>query len=231
MVVGLVAAVGVLVLAVLGASTGAPWQLEPRDVGSPIAPPTGEQEPPPLVEGLPPPPETGSPTIDLSWLRWVGWLLAMALAAGAVWWLWTRYAGRVPPPRRIPGAGDEVTAGEFTDEPELPVLRRGMLDAARALEDRRAPADAVIAAWLALEQAAEVSGVRRRPAQTPTEFTVAVLERTAADAATTNELLALYHRARFSGRPVGPDDVARARDCLGRLAADVEASNAGRDAP
>src|SRR5680860_1161507 len=102
-------------------------------------------------------------------------------------------------------------------------LRRGVAEARRFLAEIAGPSDAVIAAWLALEDAASASGVRRAPSQTPTEFTLAVLDRTNADPDATAELLALYHRARFSGHPIEAADVARASRCFGRLAASWDA--------
>jgi hypothetical protein len=57
-----------------------------------------------------------------------------------------------------------------------------------------APRDAVIEAWVTLENAAEH---KRAPHETPTEFTVALLERADADEAALRELRTLYQRARF----------------------------------
>jgi hypothetical protein len=107
--------------------------------------------------------------------------------------------------------------------PELPVLRRGVAAAQRHL-DRIPDADnAIVEAWLALEAAASSSGVRRRPAETPTEFTADVLRGTAADPAAVAQLLTLYHRARFSAAGVSRADVTEAGRCLGILARSWEA--------
>lgn len=87
--------------------------------------------------------------------------------------------------------------------------------------DRRTggpPSDAVIAAWVQLEEAAAVSGTRRAPHQTPSEFTETVLHQYNADADALRDLKVLYHRARF-GRPetITPEDVTAARTALGRI--------------
>lgn len=67
--------------------------------------------------------------------------------------------------------------------------------------------DAVIAAWLTLEEAAEVEGAGRAPHQTSTEFTVALLGRYTTDEQALHQLLTLYQRARF-----GQADVVDARE-------------------
>jgi hypothetical protein len=105
------------------------------------------------------------------------------------------------------------------------VLLRGVEAARLSLASIAEPTDAVIAAWLSLEDAAAESGVRRHPAQTPTEFTLGVLTATKADADATRELLALYHLARFSTHPVTAEDVERASRCLGAIAASWHAAH------
>lgn len=222
----------VVVLVVLAAAWGGSWEIEPRDLDLAwldwLQLPTAEP-----LQGTLPEPVAGADAIDASgdggWLgaalgvavRVAGALVALALVAWLVRGLWRWFRYRDAPRRRAEPASGAV--GVRADEPDLPVLRRGVAEARRFLADVDRPVDAVVAAWLALEEAAGSSGVHRSPAQTPTEFTVAVLERTSADAGTTAELLALYHRARFSRQPIGPDDVARASRCLERLAADWDA--------
>ena len=218
-VVALTAVVVVLALVVVAAAVGGSWDLEDRHFGEVAEPEsTRPPQPPAPTPGQDPADEPAA--ADLSWLGVVmRILLTLALVVAALfalWWLWRRLRERPVPVRRPPG-GSGVAAVEA--EPELPVLQRGVTEAQRFLDEVPSATDAVIAAWLALEEAAASSGVRRAPAQTPTEFTLAVLERTAAEPAETRELLALYHRARFSTQPVGSDDVARASACLARLAA------------
>jgi hypothetical protein len=80
------------------------------------------------------------------------------------------------------------------------------------------PSDAVIAAWVQLEEAAAASGTERAPHQTPSEFTETVLCQHNADAEALEDLRRLYHRARF-GKPetVTPEDVTAARAALERI--------------
>lgn len=101
----------------------------------------------------------------------------------------------------------------------LPALRAGVAEAERRLLTESDPTNAIIAAWLALEEAAASSGVRRQPSQTPTEFTLGVVEGTGVDAEPVHGLLRLYHRARFSVVGSPPADLAAARRCVSELAA------------
>jgi hypothetical protein len=119
----------------------------------------------------------------------------------------------------------EPTQRYDTEEPEYaeqPVARlRKAAEAARAVfaeHEGGPPGDAVIAAWLRLEDAAARSGTRRRAHETPTEFTAAVSAGHTEIAAALGELRRLYHRARF-GRAgaVGPTEAAAARAALERI--------------
>ncbi len=85
-------------------------------------------------------------------------------------------------------------------------------------------ADAVQRAWLALEEAAAECGTARRPDQTPTEFTGAVLAAHAVDAGAVVTLRGLYQRARF-GRAdtVTDDDADRAVTALDSIASSLAA--------
>lgn len=92
-------------------------------------------------------------------------------------------AERLPSPRQRV----EKALQEFTEHP------------------RRPPRDAVIAAWLALEEAQP-----RQPHQTPTEFT----ERLGVDATILKDL---YQRARFGHENVTGDQAREAEEELGRI--------------
>ena len=107
--------------------------------------------------------------------------------------------------------------GHELADPDTQALRRGARTALELLDEIADPQDAVIRSWLALEQAAEASGAPRRPADSPTEFTGAVLRSTAADPVAVRSLLNLYHRARFSDHPVGIAEVKQARACVSAL--------------
>lgn len=99
-------------------------------------------------------------------------------------------------------------------------LRRAAETARTELAGRAGgpPGDAVIAAWLRLEEAAEHEGAGRKPHETATEFTSALLARYTTSEPAMDELRVLYQRARF-GPPgeVGEDDVRTAVDALDRI--------------
>jgi hypothetical protein len=82
----------------------------------------------------------------------------------------------------------------------------------------------VVAAWVALESAAEASGTERTPAQTPTEFTVEVLGTTPASPDAVQTLLRLYHRARFTDHRITPEEGATAAEALERLVVDLRSA-------
>jgi len=81
------------------------------------------------------------------------------------------------------------------------------------------PSDAVIRAWLGLEESAADVGTERRPDQTSTEFTTDVLAAHDVDPAALTTLRSLYQRARF-GEPatVTERDVDAAVTALDRIA-------------
>jgi hypothetical protein len=117
---------------------------------------------------------------------------------------------------RVETAFEDSTTETETDA-DLPVLHRGLLRAADVLETNREPRDAIVRAWLGLQEAAEDSGLRRRPAETPTEFTSRVFESVDADRAAAAALLKVYLRVRFRPGAATDADVAVARESIQRL--------------
>ncbi|MBX9247205.1 DUF4129 domain-containing protein, partial [Actinotalea ferrariae] len=205
---------------------------------------TGEEAPlPTATPGTPPPtlpPDPFTEALDQvdvqPWdLTWLGIALAVLVACGALYLL-VRLVRMLP--RRRPedppedgGVEPGQTVGAAGGTPDLPALRDGVQGAGEHLAARVPPADAVIAAWVALEEAADRSGLHRDPAATPTEFTVEVLDRTPVDPAAIRTLLVLYLRARFSTDPLGPDDVATATEAVRTLAEGLTARDDGDDGP
>lgn len=120
---------------------------------------------------------------------------------------------------RRDGAADDEVDGR--DAAAAMVLLRGARAALARLRQRAGgpPSDAVQQAWLVLEEAAAESGTARRPEQTSTEFTGAVLAAHDVDPGALATLRTLYQRARF-GRPdaVTDADADRAVDALDRIA-------------
>lgn len=213
-------------------------------LAGPWNPPFGAQGEPPEQTAPAPvlPTETAPPDLerevlaeldvepwDLSWIGMV--LVALLLLAVAyvalrvVRRLRATHRGTAPPdPSDVAAAG--VVGGPLA-LPDLPALREGVDGAVAHLRVEQAPADAVIAAWVSVEEAAGRSGVVRDPAATPSEFTVTVLDRTAADRDATRTLLRLYLQARFGVEPLGSDDVRTAAGAAEALAVSLRA----RDEP
>ena len=86
--------------------------------------------------------------------------------------------------------------------------------------------DAVIACWVALEEAAASAGVAREPAETPAEFTVRVLGVGGISEPDLIRLGELYREARFSTHGSSEEARAEARAALLRLRDDLAAAHA-----
>lgn len=113
---------------------------------------------------------------------------------------------------RASDKGDEASGEGAT----ALTLLRGTRSALAQLRQRAGgpPSDAVQRAWLALEEAAAESGTRRRPEQTSTEFTGALLAEHEVDSTALATLRGLYQRARF-----GPPDAVGEADAEAAIAA------------
>ena len=175
----------------------------------------------------------GTPSLDVPvWVPFVGALLILAVLVRVL----TPLVRRLLANRR--GEHQEVDTPYGATElleaglPATPALEDGVAAATRLIDDERLPpGDAVIAAWVALEEAAARSGVARHSAQTASEFTVQVLDATQADPGATRRLLDLYLAARFSEHVLRSDDVRAARAALVALADGVaHLRDAGIDA-
>ncbi len=119
-------------------------------------------------------------------------------------------------------AGDATTV-------HLGVLRRAVADGALRLRsgDHLGVADEVVRCWEDLEAGARDRGVPRPPHETPSEFSADLLRTLGADAGATDDLLHLYHRARFSSVPLDERAAQRAAADLEAIAASLE-ERAGR---
>lgn len=141
-------------------------------------------------------------------LAWIGVALGRRLQ--------DRYAPEPETPRTTTTGEPAVTAAPDVVTAQL---KDRVQQALTAVDQARAvPRDAVVAAWVALEDAAAAHGTTRDPAHTPTEFTTAVLAATPAPAADIATLRGLYQRARFTSHPVTDDDVTTARRALSGIA-------------
>ena len=118
------------------------------------------------------------------------------------------------------GVGAVVDAVEGTIETVTQVRLKEAVKQARDLLVREGgrPRDAVIEAWVTLENAADH---KRAPHETATEFTVGLLEKENADEGALRELRTLYQRARFGQGDVDDDSVTRARAALEQIMATI----------
>ncbi|MFD6175926.1 MULTISPECIES: DUF4129 domain-containing protein [unclassified Isoptericola] len=212
-------------LVVLGAATATPWRARVPDVVLPA--PTASDPVRDLRPGDLVPADRPEPSYDL-----ITWIVVALSVAGAILLvaLVVMLARRVLRALADPEDDDEpdplapgaATAGTPT-ELSLPQLQDAV-DAALARVDSAAtPHDAVVAAWVALEDVAAEHGTTRDPAQTATEFTARLLTVQRHDGRTVpasdvDTLRRLYQRARFTDRPVDDAAVHDARTALSRIA-------------
>lgn len=218
--------IALLVLAVLGAALAGPWNpptrtesLIPWDPPDPVDVSIPQQAQPELrLADL-----VGRDDVQPWDLTWLG-IGLLAVVVAWIAWLVARWFRRHPvelPPESPDDAGldlGETLRGPGVAQPDLPALRAAVAGADLLVRRRVPPTEAVVAAWVHLEAAAGRSGVPRKRTQTPTEFTVDVLDRTPVDPAATRALLALYLRARFGDDPMTAADVATALAALETLA-------------
>jgi len=152
-------------------------------------------------------------------LLWTAVAMAVLSVLMLLWRLWVgRRAGAAR------GRHSIVTAAPISQvpvepepEPDTPALRTGIELALQVLDEQRDPADAVVRAWLGLQETAEESGIARRPAETPTEFTSRILTYAFADGGAVRTLLRLYLRTRFGDHPATAEDVVAVREALREL--------------
>lgn len=132
-------------------------------------------------------------------------------------------AWRNRPLRRQAGAGTDVDvhdAEAATEaEPDAPTVRRGIAAARVAVDAEADPTDAIVAAWLGLEETAADSGVGRARSETQVEFTLRMLLRRPGIDDPARRLLRLYEGVRFGGRLASEQERAAAARALALIEA------------
>jgi hypothetical protein len=121
---------------------------------------------------------------------------------------------------------DRWGARAVTEDPEgaVDVVPEVLLEAALEGErqlSRGTPANAVIAAWVALEDACRSAGVRDDDSRTAAELVTAVLRSRRVDRAPLDTLASLYREARFSTHPIGEEQRTTARESLVQVQSDL----------
>jgi HAMP domain-containing protein len=214
------AVVGLAALAVLFVWASGPirWGA-PRWTVVPPRQPLQTAEPQPSVSH-PPAPVSTVPEQAQKILMLVGAILLCVVLLFVLYQL-ARRLRRTSRVRRDASAGDltgiptAIPAPDAEPEPE-PVVQ-GLERALRILDDERSADDAIVQAWLGLEEASVASGAGRRPAETPSEYAARVITRFDTDADAVDVLLDLYQGVRFGTRHADADTIRTARECIVRL--------------
>ncbi|WCD91895.1 DUF4129 domain-containing protein [Microbacterium sp. nov. GSS16] len=118
-------------------------------------------------------------------------------------------------------AGTEVEAAiepAHQETVDAPTVLRGIAAALSAVTKRRDPGDAIVAAWLGLEETASDAGAGRGRAETPAEFTLRILLTRPGIDEPAQRLLNLYEQVRFGGHQ--PTEAMR--DDAARTLAEIE---------
>lgn len=198
---------GVIVLfliAMLAAAVaGRPTFSPPGSAPEPLPQPTAQQTLPPVEMGQPP--EQGG---DDTLLIIIGILMltlvvtaviaALVLVIRALQRRWRSRALR----QQDGSATDvEVQADVVAESaPDAPAMLRGIAAARASISSHHEPSDAIVAAWIGLEETAVDSGVGRGRSETPAEFTLRVLLHRPRLEDPARRLLRLYESVRFGGR-------------------------------
>ncbi|MGN8027686.1 DUF4129 domain-containing protein [Microbacterium sp. 22242] len=139
----------------------------------------------------------------LALFAWLFWRLVRAL-----------WVAR-PLSRETGAAADAGTGAIAGDEPvDAGAIRSAAADAKQAIETHRDPGDAIVAAWVQLEEAAARAGRSRLPSETPGEFALRILRRRPGVDVELETLLRLYESVRFGGAQADESGRATARRCL-----------------
>ena len=129
---------------------------------------------------------------------------------------------RVTP--RISGEGEAAFG-----TPEVPLAVLEGADLGLDALERGAPRNAIVAAWVALEDAAGAAGLPRHPAETSTEYVTRVLRVWDVDPRSLAELAGLYREARFSTHPMTEAHRQRAIAALATIRSDLGRQPIGAD--
>lgn len=169
-----------------------------------------------------PPPTTAVPRGHSSisppaWLVVVAIVVVVIAIVAVLLWLWSRR--RLPAAPRLHAAAVQTAPQTVPaePEPEPEALLTGIALALRVLDEGREPGDAIVRAWIGLQETAAESGIVRHPSESPTEFTARILAAAFTDDDALRTLLRLYLRTRFGDHPVTAEDVAAVRSALGQL--------------
>lgn len=188
-------------------------------------PPDNVPELTPDSSPLPTGPVSPDPTADLvSRIIGIVFLALLAGAAALVVALIVRTLARAWRDRPLSTQeGSEVEpelaehAGPAEPEVAAPAIRRGIAGALRTIHERSVPMDAIIAAWIGLEESAADAGIARGISETSAEFALRIITRRSGITQPARDLLRLYERVRFGGYIADESDREAARTALHRI--------------
>lgn len=119
---------------------------------------------------------------------------------------------------RLQGAADvgvDVVAEPVAEAAiDAPVMRRGISGALASFNEEAVASDAIVAAWVGLEETARDAGIVRGRSETPAEFTLRLIIRTEAIREPAEALLRAYEKVRFGGGVATEADRHAARAAL-----------------
>lgn len=110
--------------------------------------------------------------------------------------------------------------------PDPVVAVRESVDRALQQLDVGTPDNAIIACWVALQDAVREAGVEPRDSETPSELVLRVLSDLPVERTALMGLASLYREARFSHHPLAEIDRANARGHLSAIRRDLSGSEA-----
>lgn len=143
--------------------------------------------------------------------------LLLVLAGVLLWVLWGSVERRRRKPQVAGFTPSDVDAFDAKLEQRLVDVVQGQL----ADLSSGTPRNAVVACWLALEEAVADIGLYRDPSLTSVEFTQEVIEAYTLDEAAIRRLSALYREARFSSHAITEQHRQAAAGALQTLSAEL----------
>lgn len=191
---------------------------EPRDAATP--PPVLDESPMPVGTPLPKNPASDIIGATIGFV----FLALAAVAAILILVLVVRALMRAWRDRPLQTQDGDATDFEVQEqavdaEPDVaaPVIRRGIQGALRTIDERSVATDAIIAAWVGLEESATDAGMIRGASETPSEFALRIITGRSGISDAARELLRLYERVRFGGHVAEEHDRDAARTALRRI--------------
>lgn len=218
---GIVAVMAIITFVALTSTVQGVPRVDPPDFAAVSPPPITAAPAPSTARGDAPTPSPVDPGVSAAIQIVLAVLLAAVVLALGVWLVrrlidWLRE-------RRVharAGVGvSESIGGAAEPQPDAQVIRRGIAAALAEMDADREPSDAIVAAWVGLEESAADAGLHRESTETAGEFVVRIIARDATATADVGTLLRLYEDVRFGERSISDVELRLARAALQRIEA------------